>query len=1521
MRRLLRVVLGIILVVLLIGAGALVFFTSTDAGRERVRRFALDAMRGPIHGIVRIGKVSGNLLRGITIESVSITDSSGVPFLAADSVSMRYGLGGLLHKRLDLSGVRLVRPVVILDKPPGGRWNYQRLFPGDTAAKDTTQLGWGHWVVFHDMSIVDGRVVVRRPWAPKDTLTVAQRDSVIRLVLSGGTRAEVRQVAGGFQQINEIRSLDATIPLFRLAHPDHKERQIDVASMKAIAAIFRPPYADVRDLAGSFLFTGDSIWWTRATARLPGSQISGAGTYVYESGDMGLQLHGEPVAIADLRWLYPRLPANGGGSLDFVLAWHADTQTYIARNADLRVEQAQLAGNFGLTLTDTFALHDTKLRFAHVDTRLIEQLVPSLRIPRRGTLDGRATVAGGRSALRLDSDVTFTDVGTGPSRLIAVGEVGFPKAGGLRARDLRLRAAPVQVALVRIAAPTFPIAGTLTGTATVNGSTTSRLSAVADLVHHEAAQRSHLSGHALVQLAGQRWMDLDLRANPLDLATVGKLAPALGLRSTATGPIRVRGPFSDLALQAALRFPDGGGLTADGRLDIASAEKGYDIAMQAELFDANLVLEKAPRTSLTASATARGRGFDLATMRSEIGADIGVSSYDSVAVDTASVHVVIAGGLATVDTLFAKGMIGHLEAGGSFGLVAGRQGTLAFRVAIDSLTPLNRWLPSDTGLVAPRPLLVRQAKERARADSARIAEATEVERLATGTAANTPRLVVDTPTVVRRDSLAGSAYAVGTVAGNLQHLEMRGRAAGEGLVLLGNTIRRMRAEFGVFHGQTANPRIALAVQADTVTAAGFAFDSLDARLIYRSPDGTVQLLVRQGQERDYLAKADFTLHTDSNEVRLRDMAFRFDTTRWVGVRPSVVRWGGRGVEIDSLELRNGGIGRIFVDGRLPTQGSANLAVAVDNFEIANLLDLLQSDIDAHGLISLNAALDGPTADPRFRGAAGFVQGVYNGTTLPELHTTFDYAAQRLTAHAEALRGGGAPLLVAQAQLPINLAFTNVVGPRLGNGGMTASAVIDSLPLDLIPQFTDAVAQMRGNAVGAIAMRGTPKQPHLVGGLFINDAAFRIVSTGVKLHDVNGLVRMRGDSVVIDSLVGWSGGPIRLSGGIGLAELTKPSFDLTVYAVNSLVLDNDRGRIRADALVHLKGPFAQPQADGQVTVRNGVLYVPESSKKQVIGAGDPAVFNVVDTSLVADRELLPGESPFLKNLRMTINVSIGRDLWVRSQDANVEVYGDLVMDVDRSASALTLEGTLNSDRGEYTFLTKRFQIRRGAAIFIGSPQLNPTLQLTGEYPVRLPGREALNIRVLIGGTLQNPRLTLESDAQPPIPQSDLLSYLAFGRSSSSLLQLEGSGLSGPTTGGSLVGTGASLATRRLAAVAVGVMANELEGEATRSFGADVFNITPADVPTEISPNGVGAFLRGTELEIGKYTDQQTFVALQARPDLVIPGIRAQRRMAKGIRLEISFEPRYQLRQPTLETSTETPARINTLGLFVIREWRF
>jgi autotransporter translocation and assembly factor TamB len=259
-------------------------------------------------------------------------------------------------------------------------------------------------------------------------------------------------------------------------------------------------------------------------------------------------------------------------------------------------------------------------------------------------------------------------------------------------------------------------------------------------------------------------------------------------------------------------------------------------------------------------------------------------------------------------------------------------------------------------------------------------------------------------------------------------------------------------------------------------------------------------------------------------------------------------------------------------------------------------------------------------------------------------------------------------------------------------------------------------------------------------------------------------------------------------------------------------------------------------------------------------------------------------------------------------------------VNRAKETLVLDGVLLSERGVYTFMTRTFNIKRGSATFINSTELNPTLQGTAEYEVRQPNREAINIQIVVGGTLRNPNISLTSDAQPPIPQSDLLSYLAFGRSSSSLVQLEGSGLTNGSGGSNLVGAGAALASRQLAGVAIGVLADQVAGEAARSIGADVFTITPADVQTD-----VGTFLRATQFEFGKYIKSHTFIAVQSPLDpkaLKRPGIQVVHRFGglRGYRLETGVDTRYLLREPTLARD-QTVATTSAFGAFLIREWRF
>ena len=199
-----------------------------------------------------------------------------------------------------------MRPLFVLDRPPGGKWNYQRIFVADTTQQVSTRPGFGSWIRLENVTVVDGDLLVRTPWSPGDKLSPAARDSVIRDAMGGKTRAMVVQTAhayGGappYQKVVELRSLTASLPVLRLADPSYKNRYAEVASLQMTALPFRPPAAVVTDMRGNFQFDNDSLWWRGVRAAMPGSRVSGDGSYAFSSGDMSLTLRGAPAALADL---------------------------------------------------------------------------------------------------------------------------------------------------------------------------------------------------------------------------------------------------------------------------------------------------------------------------------------------------------------------------------------------------------------------------------------------------------------------------------------------------------------------------------------------------------------------------------------------------------------------------------------------------------------------------------------------------------------------------------------------------------------------------------------------------------------------------------------------------------------------------------------------------------------------------------------------------------------------------------------------------------------------------------------------------------------------------------------------------------------------------------------------------------------------------------------------------------------------------------------------------------------------
>src|SRR5699024_8006928 len=112
-------------------------------------------------------------------------------------------------------------------------------------------------------------------------------------------------------------------------------------------------------------------------------------------------------------------------------------------------------------------------------------------------------------------------------------------------------------------------------------------------------------------------------------------------------------------------------------------------------------------------------------------------------------------------------------------------------------------------------------------------------------------------------------------------------------------------------------------------------------------------------------------------------------------------------------------------------------------------------------------------------------------------------------------------------------------------------------------------------------------------------------------------------------------------------------DLYLVSQGATVLDNETGRVRADAGISARGPFDALYVSGAATVTEGVVYLPQGNKN-VVSTSDPALLMVADTTSEQEAELVPSASPLLTNLRADVRLAINRDTWVRSKEANAEI---------------------------------------------------------------------------------------------------------------------------------------------------------------------------------------------------------------------------------------------------------------------------
>jgi hypothetical protein len=1211
-----------------------------------------------------------------------------------------------------------------------------------------------------------------------------------------------------------------------------------------------------------------------------------------------------------------------------------------------------------------------ELRLSHFRVGLQEVQLGLLReqfeeVPAGSTLSGVARLDGPPAGmLRVEGDLTLEDPVTGASRVQLVGEVAA--ADGPVFRGFEVAFEPLRMGLLEAVTGELPVGGEVEGLVRLDGAPETGLAFRTDLSHRDEDERSRVLGEGEVATAGEGWARADLELEEVSLVTAGRFAPEADLRGSVSGVLEVEGTPLEMTYRTALELPAEGRVESGGVLDLGrdeavpdrSGEPTYDLWLELTGVDlAALSGRVDDATRISGSVRTDGRGTDSRSASGRLVAELvddkGGDASGLLAGLTLRADVTLDAGLLRAETFSVQTRAARAEVDGAFGITSEREGLLRYRVAVDSLSAFASLLADDAGgVVPPRPAVRGAAVAERYRELLDAARAAQVEYLATGERPPLPEANDTLGLVgVRRDALGGRLEASGTLQGNLKRMDLEGMLSVDDVLFRGSHVGEAVVDYVVRGVGGTDPSAVIGLQAEELLLEGFGYERLVAQGNYRGDDVVdddaepaspaprlptrhrveVQLFLEQDDDTHVQTDAVLEVEGESARVELEDVVLHVTDDLYRLRAPAMVRWDGTGLEVRELFIEGDPDVLIHLDGRLPRdeENEDRLEVLVEELQLAHLTTLLQQGTAITGSVNLDAPIRGTLSRPVFEAQASLARLMMNESPLPEAHADFSYDDRVLSGEVDITSDAGDRMLWAEVRLPIDLALVEAPESRLLDDPIHGHVRMDDLALESLAPLTDQVESVQGRVEGSLTVSGTFEAPEMSGALTADVPTMYVVPLGVRMSDIAASLILEDQVLRVDSLVARSRGPVRVTGEVALPWRAEPTFDLALEARDTRVMGTEDIRMQLDADLTLTGPLEAVELTGDVRTRQGVIRIPtvdELREPGPLNLEDPAIFERLDPQLVAARDALIDPSPLVENLRVDVQVCVDRDVWLRSMEANVEIFtppavGPLNVRMNGIApGSLALTGTINTDRGEYAFMGRRFDLARGSLVFGPEEALDPFIRLMAEQEVQVPGREAFDIRVIVEGTIDELETELESTAQPPLSQTDLLSFMVFGREAGSLLQQQGPSLSGQgTAGGPLVGSLAARAAQQFATVGFQAMLAEVEAETARALGLDVLHIQPTDFPAEVSTGEFVDVLRGTEIEVGRYVTPRLFVAGQARTTLVHPGAQVEYQTDHGWVWRASWRPRFLPAVPTLRQ--EAPDRASVLGSILFREWRF
>ncbi|HSG47301.1 MAG TPA: translocation/assembly module TamB domain-containing protein, partial [Longimicrobiales bacterium] len=607
---------------------------------------------------------------------------------------------------------------------------------------------------------------------------------------------------------------------------------------------------------------------------------------------------------------------------------------------------------------------------------------------------------------------------------------------------------------------------------------------------------------------------------------------------------------------------------------------------------------------------------------------------------------------------------------------------------------------------------------------------------------------------------------------------------------------------------------------------------------------------------------------------------------------------------------------------LPQRGEADFHARTTGVRLERITRLLQlEELELSGRVDVDVTVRGAAADPEIQGEIRASELVVGDVDADSTRLVLDYAGREADVQITAWRAGRR-VLEGGGTVPVDLTLRRGWDRTLDQP-MDLRARIDEMEVAPILSIVEDLEDVQGTLSGEFTVRGTLEDPVPEGLVTLSGGAWTVGALGVRQENVNGTFTLTPDGSVAVNARGTAGGSVDVSGVVLLSPLTNPGLELELRFRGFRAVDRRdvTGAISGTLLV--EGTYTRPQISGNLSVDQGVLFLEEFQRAVgVVDLTDPLFLGLVEQETLAfqaDRPLLAGiRNPFLDSLRVQVDVSVPRDTWLRSSDMNVEIGGELDLTYDRPRRDLVLVGELLARRGQYNVLGRTFEVQGGTVYFIGIPGINPTLDIQAVAPIRRQEGGTLDIRASVQGSLVDPRVSLSTD-EAGLAQSDLVSYLIFGRPSSDITAATNGTSSQFTSTAVAAGVG----------VGLGTLASQLGSLAAQGTSfIDYLSVSQVG-DFGLAGGGTASSFSSTQVEVGWYFGGgDVFGVLVLRPLSGLGGTSAS--PIGGARLEWQSSDQYHLeafvedqtlRRGAFGLSELGVGQSYSLGLGFFREWGY